>query len=528
MKRVTDRAESIESFGRGVGEAGDQPIEMRRHLDALRRERVFITLFVFVMTAIAVTGSLVLPKTYRATATIVYEASAANPLGTTDVATVERTLETFNRLLGTTDLLDRVAEQMPSETRGSLRSKVSSSVDPSANIISITASDRDPAKAASIATTVATVFLERQQEAERGRLANARRTLAAQLGRVRALGANPETVRALQERISALSVEEVNAGSELQLAQEADVSSAPYSPRPVRNGILAFFASTFLAVLFALGRDRLVPRVGSQRELGRLMGLPVLANIPYMRRRFGVPRSLVRAVTNDAYQTLQASVRFQLPPTTQRVVLVTSGGAGEGKTTVAVGLARALARVGQKSLVVCADLRFPTLHQHFDLDRAPGLVDILLAGGNGGRSRDKMHAVLRRTLASSATGVGVGKLDVIPTGSPTSDPAELLFSGAMDAFFEIVAELQYHYVILDGSPMLGIADSHLIAQRADGVLLVSRLDRAQLDDSIELRDLLERLEVDPVGLVVVGTRRAASSYAYAGMTMDAEQRRVTV
>lgn len=519
MKRVTERAESSESFGRGSGsrEPGDQPIEMRRHLDALRRERVFIALFVAVMTAVAVTASLVLPKTYRAKATIVYDASAANPLGTTDVATVERTLETFNRLLGTPDVLDRVAVQMPNETRGSLSSKVSSSVDPSANIISITAFDRDPAEAASIATTVAKVFLERQQEAERARLANARQTLVAQLGRVRALGANAETVRALQERISALSVEEVNAGSELQLAQEAEVPSAAYSPRPVRNGVLAFFASIFLAVLVALGRDRLVPRVGSQRELSRLMGFPVLVNVPFVRRRLGVRRSLVRAVANDAYQTLQASVRFQLPPTTQRVVLVTSAVAGEGKTTVATGLARALARVGQKSLVVCADLRFPTLHQHFDLDRAPGLVDILAAGGIGGRSRDTMRAALRRTLASSATGFesAVSKLDVIPSGSRTSDPAELLFSGAVDAFFEIVAELPYHYVIVDGPPMLGIADSHLIAQRADGVLLVSRLDQVQLEDSIELRDLLERLEVDHVGLVVVGARRAASSYAYA-------------
>ena len=70
-------------------------------------------------------------------------------------------------------------------------------------------------------------------------------------------------------------------------------------------------------------------------------------------------------------------------------------------------------------------------------------------------------------------------------------------------------------MIIDGPPLLGIADAHAIAQRVDGMLLVSRLDRSTLEDAVETTDLLERLDVRPLGVVVVGVRRSLS-YAYAG------------
>ncbi len=70
-------------------------------------------------------------------------------------------------------------------------------------------------------------------------------------------------------------------------------------------------------------------------------------------------------------------------------------------------------------------------------------------------------------------------------------------------------------MIVDGPPLLGVADAHALGERADGILVVSRLDRSTLEDAIEMNDLLYRLEARPLGLVVVGVRRS-SGYAYAG------------
>jgi Mrp family chromosome partitioning ATPase/capsular polysaccharide biosynthesis protein len=513
---MSDRLSS-EGGGRSVSVregAGEQPIEVRRHLDALRRARWAILLFVAVVTVTAVVVSLLLPETYRATATIVLE-EPLSPFGSADVETVRRRLETIEELLGTNQVLDGAAERVEGETRDSIEDSVSSSVDTNANIIRIHATADDPQQAAAIANAVAATFLQAQRQSERARLAEARRELTQELNRLRAAGARPEEIEAVRQRISELTVSEVSAGSDLQLAQAAEPPDEPYSPRPVRNGILAFFAALFLAVLVALGRDLLVPRVSGARELSRLLNLPVLAGVPYVTRRFGNRRAnLLTAIANEAYQTLQASVRFELPPDRQRVILVSSALEGEGKTHVAAGLGRALARVGHKTLLVCADLRFPTLHERFGLARAPGLADILEGIGHNGRPP---HDAIAATLKNPPQTYGrtADNLHILTSGSRPQDPSALLFGDALDRFVAAVAELEYSYVIVDGPPLLGVADAHALAQRADGIVVVFRLDRATLDDAIEMSDLLDRLEARALGLVVVGVRRAAG-YAYAG------------
>jgi capsular exopolysaccharide synthesis family protein len=495
--------------------SGEQPIEVRRYFDALRRSARFIVLFVAITTAAVVIVSVLLPNVYRATATIVLEESL-NPFGSTDVEAVRRQLQTIEQLLGTNAVLDGAAGQVPGETRDSLEDKVTSSVDRDANIIRISATDSDPEDAAAIANAVARTFLEEQRRTERTRLADARRALTAELERLRSSGGRPEEIEAIRQRLSELTVSEVSAGSELALAQEAEPPSEPYAPRPLRNGVLAFFAALFLSVLIALARDLLKPRVGGSRELSRVLGLPVLAGIPLIGQRFGGrgPNTMHTAVANEAYQTLQASVRYSLPPDRQRVILVSSALEGEGKTNVASGLGRALARIGHRTLIVCADLRFPTLHEQFGLARAPGLADVL---DGIGRDTNRPRQLIEGAIKSPAHTFGriADNLEIITSGTRPQDPSALLFGDAVDHFFGALGDLEYDYIVIDGPPLLGIADAHAIAQRVDGVLVVSRLERATLDDAVEMSELLERLDVRPLGLVVVGVRRSLS-YAYAG------------
>jgi Mrp family chromosome partitioning ATPase/capsular polysaccharide biosynthesis protein len=494
---------------------GEQPIEMRRHLDALRRARLPILAFVTAVTATVVAVSMLLPNTYKATATIVLE-QPLTPFGSTDVQTVQRRLQTIEQLLGTTQVLTGAAGLVPGETRQSLEGAVGSTVDDRANIIRISATDGDPERAAAKANAVAGTFLQAQETAERRRLSEASRQLTQEL---RNSGARAEEIQAVRARISELTVSEAAVGSELELAQAAEPPASPYSPRPVRNGILALFASLFLAVLVALARDLLVPRAAGARELSRILNLPVLAGIPYVQRRFGRRSHLLTAVANEAYQTLQASVRFELPPDRQRVILVSSALEGEGKTHVAVGLGRALARTGKKTLLVCADLRFPTLHDQFGLARAPGLADILEGIGRNGAGPHERIASALKTLPRSY-GRMAENLDILTSGTRPQDASALFFGDALDRFLEAVAELDYAYVIVDGPPLIGIADAHALAQRADGLLVVSRLDRSTLDDAIEVGDLIDRLDVRALGLVVVGVRRNVS-YAYAGAPLPA-------
>jgi capsular exopolysaccharide synthesis family protein len=511
---MSERGESLPTGLRSTSSSQlqqDQPIEVRRSLDAIRRARWMIVGFVLVTTAVVVGISLYVPKTYRATSKLIY-APATSIFASQDPGTVQRNLETFQRLLTTRRVLSSAAARVPGQTADSLDTKVTASVDQTADIISIAALASTPELSARIANATAAAFVAQHKQDARRQLQAAHSALTAQLRVAAAQGATPQEQDAIRQQLANISTELATAGSDLSVVL-AEVPDAAYTPRPVRNGVLAFFAALFLGIIAALARDRLTPRVGSPREVSRVLGLPLLVGLPFVRRRLGRRRKLLRAVANEAYQTLQASVRFYLPPTKQQVILITSAVEGEGKTSAAAGLARALARVGEKTLLISGDLRFPTLHELFKTPLSPGLSDILVAASTNGARPNALSTAIDESVQLVVGGVG-DNLHVIPSGTRVPDPSKLLFSEALSSFFAAIQKRDYHYVIVDGPPLLGIADSHALAQRVDTVIVVSRLGLTTIEDLSELRDTLERLEVHTLGVVVVGSRRSIV-YSYA-------------
>jgi capsular exopolysaccharide synthesis family protein len=499
----------------------DERIDVRRYLDAIRRSRWLIAAIVVLLTGAVLVISLVLPNTYTADARIVFEDPVA-PLGGEDAESTRRRLATAEKLLTTPEVLSAAARRVRGETRASIEDKVESAVDQEANIIDVAVSDRDPERAAAIANAVATSFLNKRADLERDQIRSARRALEREL---RQLTATPEAgvppapnanvqVQAIREQLSQLAAREPTAGADFQLAERATAPSAPTSPRPVRNAILALFGSLFLGVLVALGRDQLTPRVAGTRELGRLLDLPVLAGIPYIRGRLGRRRQALSGVELEAYQTLRASLEVQLDTDRKHVILVTGAVHAEGKTTATARLGRALAQAGHRTLVVSADLRVPRLHEMFGLPLGVGLADILAV-------LDWDTATFDDELLQRATHVVVsglrgrqqrGELHVITSGTRAKEPGRLISGPAMAAFVQHLRTLDYDYVLLDGPPLLGMADSQVLARQVDELLLVSRLDRVSLEHVSELREVIDRLDVRPLGIVVIGARGELSPY----------------
>ena len=161
----------------------DQPVETGRYLDALRRSKLLIALIVLPLTAVVLIVSLLLPRTYQATAKIVLT-SASDPLQNRDGDSVERRLATIDALLTTRETRRRAARRIPGETATTLGGKVASSVDPRADIINIVATDDTAKGAARIANTVATTFLAQQHRSEQQRLNRARTALRQALGQL--------------------------------------------------------------------------------------------------------------------------------------------------------------------------------------------------------------------------------------------------------------------------------------------------------------------------------------------------------
>lgn len=491
----------------------EERIDTRRYFDALKRSRGMIAAIVIALTALVVALSLVLPDKYQATTLLVFN-EATSPFVSTDEASVQRQLETTRSLLTTDAVLNRAAVRLPPDARKDVGNIVSS-VDPTANIIRITATSEDPENAAAIANQVADSFLQERTKFERDRIQNARERLEAQIGELQDAPAAAEQIGAIRQRISELSVSEGAAGSDLQVAERADVPSQAASPRPLRNGVLALFGALFLAVLLALGRDQLTPRVGSARELGRLLGLPVLIEIPYVGGRRGRRRRLLSGVELEAYQTLRSSLELALPADRRpHVVLMTGALHAEGKTTATARLGWALAQAGQKVLLVSADLRVPRLHEMFELELGVGLADILaVLDWDAGETDEELMEHAIRTVIPQLDGRGRrGELHVIPSGAKAKDPGRLVAGPAMRRFLDEIRTYDYDYVLVDAPPLLGIADSQALARYVDEILLVNRLDRLTLERVSELRDVLDRLAQEPLGIVVIGGRGEISPY----------------
>jgi capsular exopolysaccharide synthesis family protein len=486
-------------------------IETRRYLAALRHSRLLIALIVLVITGTVVALSVALPKSYDASAKIVLN-QTSGVLQAPDAESTQRTLATLQTLLDSRQVQERTARRVTGETADSIADKLESSVDADANVINIVATDERPEQATAIANSTADSFLEVQGGLQRKQVSSARQSLIDEIESLRDRPSAQGQIAALQRRIDALSVQEASAGSELQLAERADIPKNPARPRPVRNGILAFFASLFLGVLAALGRDQLRPRINDSRELARVLGLRVLAGVPYVRRGLGRRRRAGRAMEHEAYQALAAGLQLAVPARRRKpIVLVTSAVHAEGKTTVTAQLGRALARSGHRVLLVSGDLRWPTLHELFGLSQKPGLTDAWRLAERAGIT----DLLLPATVQSVTVGQNRGRtpaIQVLTSGSKAGDPGRMVASETMRELFDEVRQLDYDYCIVDAPPLLGIADVRALVPEVDHILLVTRLDRVMMDQVVATRESLDELDAECLGVVVIGSAVDVSPY----------------
>lgn len=186
---------------------------------------------------------------------------------------------------------------------------------------------------------------------------------------------------------------------------------------------------------------------------------------------------------SEAYRTLRTSLLYSVVDTPPRVVVVTSPGPSEGKSTVCANLGVALAQAGKKTLLVDCDFRKPVMHKVFGIRSTHGVVDVLI--GQYG-----LHEACREPLPN---------LKVLTAGVAPPDPAEILGSRRLSEFFAAACE-EFDYVMVDSSPVGMVSDAAILATQGDGVLLA--LD-AQKTRKADVRRSVRSLRA--VGANVLGT-----------------------
>lgn len=205
-----------------------------------------------------------------------------------------------------------------------------------------------------------------------------------------------------------------------------------------------------------------------------------------------------RSPVSEAYRTLRTNIEFSSLDHAVKMILVTSAGPDEGKSTTIANLAVTFAEAGREVLVVDCDLRRPSLHVLFDRPNDPGLTSLI---------REE------RSLAEVAQPTGVPRLNLLSSGPLPPNPAELLGSQRMGRVIESLRE-QADVVLFDAPPTIAVADAALLASKMDGVLLVVSAGQTRRDHALRAKRLIEKVNAKVLGVVLNNVKFDGDLYRY--------------
>lgn len=499
--------------------ATSQPADLERAIGILRRRYRTIGASCLLVALALVGYSLLQQKEYTTSASLLFRdqgfaedlfgrsVTTPNPDPTREAATNVRLVE-----------LSIVAVHASKALHGTpsvqgIEDMVSVSADGLSDVVSVTATSTRPALAAQVANTFARQFIEFRASADKSKLLQAKRLAEGEYSRLSPslqAGVRGQELSRGAEKLGILaSLQTGNA----ELVQPAKVPTSPSSPKPVRNGLLGAIIGLLFGISVAFLSERLNRRLREPEEVREAFELPVLGAVPVSKALIASnegPRVAdLPFMENEAFRMLRASLRYFNVDHEIRSVLVTSQGAGVGKSTVAWNLGR-VATSSSKTIIVETDLREPSISRQHGLSPGPGLAELLT------HQVELADAIQTKPVGPelSNTENGNQTLDIIVAGSLPPNPAELIESQTMSEVLSQLTE-RYELVVIDTAPVGVVADAFPLLSKVDGVIIVARIGETTSDHAARLREQFEQLDVPLLGVVANAVKlRKRGKYGY--------------
>ena len=309
----------------------------------------------------------------------------------------------------------------------------------------------------------------------------------------------------LQNRIADLRRAMMQPSGGVDVLNPATTPSEPFFPQPKKDLFVGIFVGLILGLTAAFVWEQLDDAVRGRADADRATGgLPVVGLVPRVTAWRNaaetrlVTRDEPRSSAAEAYRSLVTSLEFLATDQPSRVILFTSPGASEGKSTTVANVGLAFTEAGHRTVVVDADLRRPRLQQFFDVADSVGLSTVLTG---------------KIDIATAVQAVdGDHPVDLVPAGPIAPNPAELLRSDATETALTKLRDA-YDVVLVDCPPVLPVADALVLSRHADIAILVASADgtsRRKLSRSVEA---LQQVDAPLRGLVLNGVG-ASEGYEY--------------
>jgi capsular exopolysaccharide synthesis family protein len=403
-------------------------------------------------------------------------------------------VETYSVIIKSPRILEIVKERIKLPSSAALNQQVVISRVKNSQVISIEVSDTRPERAVEIANTIAVVFQS--------------------------------------EITSIMKVDNV------QILAVAKVPSSPIpvKPKPLMNTAIAMMVGFLGSLVIVFLCDRFNKFLRREKEIERILGLPVLGKIPALsdnedsftldlanqvvlagnefavsrvesakRRKKEVIRfkrldSIIEPATfiAEAYRTLRTNIILSNTNRKCKTFIITNSGPGKGKPTTSANLAISLALTGKKVLLIDADMRTPNTHTFFRLDNSFGLSNLLHIPVD-------IDQMIQKTFVSG--------LDLLASGPISHNPADLLCSQHLLTTLEYLKK-EYEFILIDTPPICTVTDGQVLAAQVDGVLLVVVAGITSKATALKAKQLLEKVEARLVGVILVDPKTNIDRYYY--------------
>lgn len=317
--------------------------------------------------------------------------------------------------------------------------------------------------------------------------------LQAELDRQRELRDTLEK-RLLQERIE---LELPRTPVEVVEVAEVPEINHAVSPRVPLNIALSIVFGIFCGVGVVFFIEYMDTSVKKLEEFEQYIKLPILSVVP--QKMQPLPDERMETGHGEAYRVLRMNVQFSKRFVGGKTLCLTSGGSGEGKSLTAFNLACVCGQLGQKILLVDADLRRPSQHKLFKSDPRPGLSDFLLGTATVG-------AVTQRNPRTPG-------VDFILSGRVLSATHGLFNSQRLQALIDEL-KAKYDLIIFDSAPIIGVSDASIVCSAMDGVILIVKHRGYPRAMAARAKGTIENLGAPCLGVVLNNLNASRDYYLY--------------
>lgn len=305
---------------------------------------------------------------------------------------------------------------------------------------------------------------------------------------------NQQLYTSLLTRAKETTVSEQIEASSIRVVDAANPPEKPFKPKKAQSILISIFMAILTGIGGAFFLEYLDSTIRTAEDVNVYLNMPFLGYIPKTDKetRSDLDRDLVayqkpKSVVTESYRAIRTSILFASPEDKPlKIILVTSSFPQEGKSFFTVNLSTVFSQVNERVVLLDLDMRRPRLNKVFKVELKNGLTNFLIGTAS-------LEQIIKPTFVTN--------LSIITAGDIPPNPSELLTSSKIKTLFEELKS-KFDRVIVDSPPILGAADTSLLANITDGVILVIKGGSTHMQAALRAKEKVTEARGRILGVVV--------------------------